>query len=401
MAVWICFLVCFLFLTGCGQSSLDEDLSRWLSSSVVEGGAEDNMSLTEDKTDHLDGYFPDSTCSYAYDTLSEAQKLWYRDMVDILGSMSQERELSGEGIARGLDEESVDHIFQCVMLDHPEFFYVEGYTYTQTTRRDKLLSISFSGTYQGDPETVKEKWERIQERVTDILAGVPAGTDDYGKIKYVYETLITITEYDLEASDNQNIYSVFVGGTSVCQGYAKATQYLLQKLGVECTLVQGSVQGGAKHGWNLVKADGEYYYVDTTWGDSSYQPIADEEMGRMPQINYDYLCVTTQEMEKTHVLENCIELPLCTATKDNYYVREGFFYQSMDEAGIRNQIALADPTQGYFITLKCASPECYREIHQALIEDGGIFDYYPMEAGGIAYIENEAQYSMSFWVTND
>ena len=97
------------------------------------------------------------------------------------------------------------------------------------------------------------------------MSGADEEADQYAKVKYVYDTIIRETDYDPASPDNQNVYSVFVNNRSVCQGYAKAIQYLLNRLGVECTLVLGTVESGEGqegHAWNLVKVDGEYYYVD-------------------------------------------------------------------------------------------------------------------------------------------
>ena len=85
------------------------------------------------------------------------------------------------------------------------------------------------------------------------------------KILYVYEKIVDEVDYDESAPDNQNIYSIFVNRQSVCAGYSKATQYLLEQLGVFCTYVTGKTTEGGNHAWNLVKCNGDYYYVDTTW----------------------------------------------------------------------------------------------------------------------------------------
>ncbi len=291
-----------------------------------------------------------------------------------------------------------------MLNDHPELFYVEGYSYVKYTRGDRITSIVFSGSYTMEYDEAVERKAEIEAAAEEILAQIDMDASDYEKVKYVYETLIRNTEYQLDSPDNQNIYSVFINHTSVCQGYAKATQYLLDRLGVECSLVLGTVDTGEVHAWNLVKLDGSYYYLDTTWGDASYQISgsgAELDGYVMPEINYDYLCVTTAELLRTHTLGGQIPMPVCDSTEYNYYVQEGALFREYDSGQMEELFQRAIEQGKTDITVKCSDIACYQEIISALIDGQEIFRYLSDSEGSVAYAQNDNQLSLTFWVTNE
>ena len=193
---------------------------------------------------------------YAYQMLSEDEKVLYTEIVDALLSFQQDVPLSS------CDKTEISRVFQCVLNDHPEIFYVDGYKYTEYMLGKTLRKITFTGAYRFSREEVEEKQQLIDNYVNQCLAGMPENADEYTKVKYIYEYVIHHTEYDASVEDRQNICSAFIEGKSVCQGYAKATQYLLERAGIFATLVIGRVSDGESHAWNLVRVDGEYYYVD-------------------------------------------------------------------------------------------------------------------------------------------
>ncbi len=331
--------------------------------------------------------------NYAYEQLGDSEQLVYSEILSVLQDHGKEVRVST------VDTELIDKAFKCVMLDHPEIFYITGYSITKYTRGSSVEKITLSGTYTMDAEQEKQKLLSIDAYAKTCLDGMPEDADEYRKVKYVYEYLIQNTEYDLNAPENQNILSVFLQGKSVCQGYAKATQYLLNKAGVFCTLVEGSVKGREAHVWNLVRVNGDYYYVDTTWGDASYNLASDTEVSSLqaPEINYDYLCVPETMISGTHVINETVPLPRCISMRDNYYVREGIYFESVDEEQINEAFTNAYAQRHSSVTLKCSNESVYTALYQYLIWDEKVFDY--LQSGeSVSYVEMNDQLSLLFYL---
>lgn len=295
-----------------------------------------------------------------------------------------------------LSPEDIDFCFNTVMADHPEIYYVNGYLFTKYTAGDEIVKIEFSPAYTMEKSEAKQCKQYIDAYEKTFLAGIDkTRASDYEKIKYTYEYIIKNTEYDLKAEENQNILSVFMNGKSVCQGYSKAFQYLLSKLDVQSTLVVGFVGGGEGHAWNLVKCDKEYYYVDCTWGDSSYLQNANDTSGS-DGINYDYLNITTTELERTHIIDNFAELPLCSSNTSNYYIKEGLYFNKIDENQLQQAFDKAMRSGKKTVEIKCSDLLVYDKMGTYLLDENHVFDYVGTNKESLTYIKNQDLFIYSF-----
>ena len=399
-------LVAILFLNGCSYEEIACEVRDYLQLNNEEQvllkdedsgavSARELEDVEQAPAEAVDGLKEEQTQAFHYNRLSEPEQKLYGEILYILQEHLEDIQISTT------DSGEVEKVFQCVLNDHPEIFYVEGYTLTRYALGEELKMMTLSGTYSMTPEAIEAKKQLIDSYVNQCFASLPTGDgSQYAIARYVYEYLIENTEYDAGAPDNQNICSVFITHRSVCQGYAKATQYLLQKAGIEATLIMGTVQNGEGHAWNLVKLDGENYFMDTTWGDASYQMTEGsvQNAGSLPPINYDYLCVTTGQLSKTHTIEEVVPVPVCTAMTDNYYVREGLYFTELSKDRIADVFARAYERQSSYVTLKCSSREIYEEIRRFLIEEQGIFEFLNPDTGTVSYAENVEQLDLSFWL---
>lgn len=353
----------------------------------TEEAEDDEVSTAQDAAENV------SEMYYGYYGLDETKRKLYMEILQALTQLREDVKVST------LNPDELNEVFNCVMNDHPEFFYVDGYQYMKYTVGDIITKITFSGKYTMTEPEIKAKQSHIDNVVAEYFSGMPDTVDEYEVVKYLYEKLIYSTEYDSQAEDNQNICSVFIGGRSVCQGYAKAMQYLLQQKGMEALLVTGYTNQEG-HAWNLVRVNGSYYYLDPTWGDASYTFAGGDSSytGNNPPINYDYFLVTTDEISKTHQIDMEEKLPICDSTDDNYYVREGLYLENYDEDRIHAIFENGYEQDSHYITLKCSNDEVFYELKNKLISNQEIFKFLHNQGNSIAYTDNAAQLTISFWI---
>lgn len=201
-----------------------------------------------------------------------------------------------------------------VMRDNPDiFWFAHQYHFDEASS-----TIHFQYTFS--PERVKTIQQSINDVIdNDFCIGYVKTLTRQQQIIYVYKWLVSYCNYNANSAYNQSIYSVFVRKNSVCTGYAKAAQYLFNLLGIESCLVFGRLHNDkedGRHCWNLVKVDNEYYHFDACFGDSILDNVAIksgvQELFKIDSINYNFLCVSTDEILRTRTIEDITTLPDCS-----------------------------------------------------------------------------------------
>lgn len=379
------------------------DISKIGSSTYVSANLEVKASLSDEEwNERIDAGLTEDNIKKA---MSQSAGLYCFNKLDAFGKqVYAEIYLSLMSYSGGvwlcsISPEEIDLAFNCVMNDHPEIYFSNGYLYTKYTNGDEIVKILFNPTYTVSKDDIETYNEYIEEYYQAYKKQIPSGASEYDKIKYTYEFVIINTEYDIDSPENQNILSVCLMGKSVCQGYAKTFQYLLNREKIDCTLVTGTVGQNEGHAWNLVSCNGSYYYVDCTWGDASYTHSS-ETANSMGKINFDYLNITTKEIEKTHSIDNCVELPVCKASSANYYVKENLFFETLDTNQILNAFIKASNENRSSVELKCANNAVYEQMGQYLLDESHIFDYLDSSVEKATYVQNSDLLIYSFSIVN-
>ena len=261
----------------------------------------------------------------------------------------------------GIDSDELMELAGMVWLDYPEYFWMESSCSTTIWTPGvpgETVTVDLQLHFSMDEQQRQEIQARLDERCAPILEET-RGMDDFHKVKYVYDDIINSTVYQHGERD-QSLCTVLLEGEGVCAAYAKATQYVLDKVGIRNIYVLGQADGEG-HAWNIVQLDGANYELDTTWGD----PINDDGS---QTLTYNYFCITTEEMSRNHTRDASYVLPTCTATDCNYFRHEGLFFDYYDIQILLPYLTDA-ALNGEEATLKFADSALLNQALEAMLGD--------------------------------
>ncbi|WCN37946.1 Ig-like domain-containing protein [Aneurinibacillus uraniidurans] len=169
--------------------------------------------------------------------------------------------------------------------------------YLYFTTKQYQYSLAISGNTSNLNFTFSY-WENLAQTntvdqvVTETLAQIiTPDMNDYQKEKAIHDWIVKRISYDTSMVQHSAYAGVVAPYKTVCQGYALLAYKMLNQVGIETKILEGTA-GGQAHAWVALKLDGAWYHLDPTWDD----PVPDVA-GR---VKYDYYNLTDSQIKVNH-----------------------------------------------------------------------------------------------------
>ena len=270
----------------------------------------------------------DNKNRYLYNQLSDTAKIIYQKLYDNkenlkTGTYTLEfgnvfsNILSQENGSDLLKQEYQTAI-EAFTYENPDVFYldvtkmyinIEMIKKLFTTKYNVYINNYEDPNYLAESFTSKDQIDECQRQIEQVRDKVLAnieGKDIIEQIRYIHNYLIDNVQYDqtVQKDNIYNIYGALVLKEGVCEGYAKALQYLLSSAGIENVIVTGIATNNngetENHAWNYVKIGSAWYALDVTWDD----PIIIGGGKINDKIRYQYFLKGSRTMDENHYLSN-------------------------------------------------------------------------------------------------
>lgn len=270
-------------------------------------------------------YYPELV--YSSDNMTESVKALekYVDadvlrqyIVTAISSCQPSVDISEFSIPRALSQSLMSFIFYAI----PEAFNVSS---LGAAGADKLTHIELNyGDYADTKEEYAAMLKDFKAAADGILAGIENNTalSDVEKALLLHDRLAVWTQYEPNYTGeflSHTAYTAFVTRNTVCQGYAMAYMYLLNRVGIKNYYCSSE---SLMHGWNIVEIDGKRYHVDVTWDDGALWYSSGE--GIEGRVYHNNFLRSTEGIKATGHTANDFDKTPTDTVYDNY------FWQSSD-----------------------------------------------------------------------
>ncbi|MBQ3264664.1 MAG: hypothetical protein IJH07_02700 [Ruminococcus sp.] len=329
--------------------------------------------VVPDELTYSEGYEP-VTSAYAYDALpAESEKKLYEELLGICYDISPDRDEDTGRYAMPqielqgypMKESQVRTALKAMTDDHPEIFWMTGTMgfYSDDSKTVVQVYSNYSA------EEVDERVNAVRAAANEFYASVPDGLSEFDREVTVHDYLLEHVAYDDNVDtinfDNNDpdvytVYGALVNQVTVCEGYARAFQMLLNGLGVDCVGVMGQSHD-QMHMWNAVRLGGSWYQADVTWDDR------EETYAR-----YIYFNVTDSFILEDHTLSPLfselsddqingedgdingsvmnIFVPVCMDSSMGWYVNKTPVLSDFDGADVKSGLlASAENREDFFV----------------------------------------------------
>lgn len=180
-------------------------------------------------------------------------------------------------------------------------------------------SVTFNVKYRASGDIDRQ----IDTYTTEwVNSNILSSDSNYDKALKIHDFIVTKNQYNRgdnsDMSGGYSIYhpaSIIYGNGGVCNAYATLFDKIATKAGLEVRYATGtSKKTGEPHIWNMVKIDGNWYNIDTTWDD----PAVGFSDGYVVNIEdfviYDYFLKSDADIEGSRIIDNDPNRPVSVMT---------------------------------------------------------------------------------------
>ncbi|WMJ87660.1 Ig-like domain-containing protein [Anaerocolumna sp. MB42-C2] len=231
---------------------------------------------------------------------------------------------------------------EVINLQHGIGSYTGSGVIKNSTSKIKNI-LDYSIYYFETEEQIQYVSDKINEVIKNNIQNLQT---DYQKAYFAYRWVLDNASVDYTNS-NFSAYSGITGKGTVCQGYSTLYATIAGALGLDNEIIFGGVNGSTyNHAWNAVKLSGQWYCVDTMWGDIANSDtyflvpkdiLASSDYGYHISSMYDNYensgekfaaqnYVTTDEEKSSYVMPSVYNIKMDVLKSNKLDIGEGYTF---------------------------------------------------------------------------